>query len=44
LGEKDFYDLDVDRAKIELIKIVIELKKFNFQKKDKEFRKRNYSR
>ena len=39
LGEKDFYDLDVDRAKIELIKIVIELKKFNFQKKIKNLEK-----
>ena len=39
LGEKDFYELDVDRAKIELIKIVIELKKFNFQKKIKSLEK-----
>jgi DNA primase len=39
LGEKDFYDFDVNQAKSEIIKIIIELRKFGYQKKIKNLEK-----
>lgn len=39
LGEKDFYDYESDQVKAEIIKIVIELKKYGWQKKIKKLEK-----
>lgn len=39
LGEKDFYDFEAGRAKIENIKIIVELKKYGLQKKIKKLEK-----
>lgn len=39
LGEKDFYDFEAGRAKIETIKIIVELKKYGLQKKIKKLEK-----
>ena len=39
LGEKDFYDFDAVQAKSELIKIMVELKKYGLQKKIKKMEK-----
>jgi len=39
LGEKDFYDFESGQTKAEIIKIVIELKKYGWQKKIKKLEK-----
>lgn len=39
LGEKDFYSLDASQAKTELIKIISELKKYNYQREIKQLEK-----
>lgn len=39
LGEKDFYDFEPNEAKSEIIKIIVELKKFGFQAKIKKLEK-----
>lgn len=39
LGEKDFYDFDAGQAKSETIKIIVELKKYAFQRKIKKLEK-----
>jgi len=39
LGEKDFYDFDIESAKMEMIKIIVELKKYDFQKKIRKLEK-----
>jgi DNA primase len=39
LGEKDFYSFDVSQAKSEIIKIIIELKKYSCQRKIKKLEK-----
>ncbi|MFZ4631823.1 MAG: DNA primase [Patescibacteria group bacterium] len=39
LGEKDFYDFDAMAAKSEIIKIIVELKKYGLQKKIKKLEK-----
>lgn len=39
LGEKDFYDFDANQAKSEIIKIMLELKKYTFQNRIKKLEK-----
>jgi len=39
LGEKDFYDFEPNEAKSEIIKIIVELKKYSFQAKIKKLEK-----
>lgn len=39
LGEKDFYDYEANQVKAEVIKIIVELKKFGWQKKIKRLEK-----
>ena len=39
IGEKDFYNYEVEHVKSEIIKIIIELKKYTYQKKIKQIEK-----